>query len=144
MNTWISTPPHTWKVVEREGKFYCEQHPQGLIIYPPHGHGAPPPLRSYPFMTREWALACMERMQEMDHAFYTIYYSLRNTDQFSTLSILNWNPNALEFRLAGKDILIVDKNQNIVHLDLPYLVWSWLKNSVVVRGLKRFWYGERA
>jgi hypothetical protein len=52
--------------------------------------------------------------------------------------------NQFEMRSAGREVMRMDKDGVIVKLDMPYLVWCWLRTTAVARFLRTLWYGSRA
>jgi len=52
--------------------------------------------------------------------------------------------NQFEMRSASREVMRIDKDGVIVKLDMPYLVWCWLRTTAPVRFLRTLWYGSRA
>lgn len=132
----------SWEVVSRNGKWYCEQHSNEAMRIGSDGSlhfGKPEPMRAYEFLTKQWAQACRTRMEIMDRAFYGNPFVIRNG---LNVGIGTNELSFQEMRLGARTVITFKDNQ-VIHIDLPYFVWTWLKGSAVGRGLKRLWYGER-
>lgn len=136
-----------WEVVERDGRWHCEQYHNEVMRFGADGSfgigGSRAPIRSYPFLTREWAEACLHRMQEMDRAFAPPEYRTLKFNSLHRLGVGSGVGNHFEFRSSGREVIRVGQGGAIERIDLPFLVWAWLRNTPLVRGLKRLWYGER-
>lgn len=50
-------------------------------------------------------------------------------------------PNTLCFAAPGREVMRIDQSGAIVKLDIPYLVWCWLRTTAPVRAAKALWKG---
>ena len=79
LSTFWHTPMWSREVNKRKGKYYCDQISNERMRLGADGtlsFGVPAPMKSYEFLTREWAGACKHRMEEMDKAFSQLWYEI--------------------------------------------------------------------
>ena len=72
-------PMWSWEVNKRKGKYYCDQISNERMRLGADGSlsfGVPAPMKSYEFLTREWAKVCKNRMEEMDKDFGQLLYEM--------------------------------------------------------------------
>lgn len=122
------TTPY-WYVTPRDGAWWCEQVDQNNQV-----------LKSYKFSTQSWAQLCRTRMEHMDRAFYP--QTLLSTIPTTTLT---WIPNqssSFVLRTPHRELIRIGHTGVLEYVDLPHIVWAWMKNTAPIKMLKTFWYGE--
>lgn len=63
---------------------------------------------------------------------------------FATSHDFGIRTSVFEMRSAGREIFRMSQDGEIIKLDMPYLVWTWIKLSAGARFLRTLWYGSRA
>ena len=48
-----------------------------------------------------------------------------------------------EFRVANRQVVVINQSGGIEKLDLPWIVWTWLKLSAAGKLVRAIWYGQR-
>lgn len=97
------------------------------------------PLERYRFLTEEAARLCAN--------IFNRDLSLYERPPLSLIvngdgMIVGMNLSR-SFVSEGRDYLIVSQFGTIEKIDVPYLVWTWLRKSAVGRIAKALWYGQR-
>ena len=82
----------------------------------------------------------------------SIYAGILNRDLQKNSSIVSvWqdvgftgsiNTN-LVYRSAGREVIALNQYGGIERLDLPWIVWTWLKLSAAGKLVRAIWYGQR-
>ena len=98
-------------------------------------------IERYPFLTAQMAAICADIFN-------------RDMDRQRPLGVATWwagkegytipfnsTPDWLVVRTNNREIVRVDQTGNIVRLELPYLIWCWLRTTAPVRGAKALWKG---
>ena len=103
--------------------------------------GRPAP---YIFKTLEWAQLCADRLNSLDAAFgrtpaNTVLYSSCNFGIGTTSPSYKLEMRGINF----EPIFTIDNNYRLTYVNVPFVVKLWLRSTLVWRGLKRLWYGER-
>lgn len=103
---------------------------------------------SYRFLTEEWARLCkrsMERFDQFEHerkwgaSVCTLAYGSQITLTDSTSSMMTFT----RFDLENKPILVIDHNRDVIKLDVPAIIWMWLKTTWIPKAWKRLIWGEK-
>lgn len=102
----------------------------------------------YWFNTREWAELCkrsMERFDQIEHerkwgasvstATWDVQYRLTGTGR----SMMTFT----RFDLENKPILVIDHNRDVIKLDVPAIIYLWLKTTWIPKAWKALMWGEK-
>lgn len=103
--------------------------------------GRPEP---YIFKTREWAQLCADRLNSLDRAFNRPPANFILSSS-GNVGIGTMSPS-YKFEVRGTNfepIFTIDNNYRLTHVNVPFVVKLWLRNTTAWRMLKRLWYGER-
>ena len=119
-----------WRVTTRDGSWWCEEVDHNQQV-----------TKSYKFSTQSWAQVCKTRMEHMDRAFYP--QTLLSTIPTSTLTLIPNQSSSFVFRTPHRELMRIGSTGVLEYVDLPYIVWAWMKNTAPIRILKTFWYGNR-
>ena len=124
-----------WAVTPGESGWLC-----GRI----YGDGS---MEVYKFLTKEWAELCRQSMERLDEwenqrkwGSSTIAWT--HGAQILTTSSLR-EMTMTHFQLENKPILVMDHNRQVIKLDVPAIIYLWLKTTWIPEAWNRLMWGEK-
>lgn len=130
-----SVGPTGWAVTPGETGFICGKIcSDGPIIYK--------------FQTKEWAELCKRSMERFDRyeqerkwgaSVSTLAYGSQIALTGSTSSMMTFT----RFDLENRPILVIDHNRDVIKLDVPAIIWMWLKTTWIPKAWKALMWGEK-
>lgn len=104
-------------------------------------------MTAYKFQTQEWAELCKRSMDRMDswsdHRAWSISASSITYGVQGTLTANLRELTMTQFELAGKRILELDHNRDVVRFDVPAIIYLWLKTTWIPKAWKRLMWGDK-
>jgi len=102
----------------------------------------------YRFLTKEWAEACKRSMQRLDHFEQQRKWGASlTTATWDKQYTLTANGSGMvtftRFDLENKPILVIDHNRDVIKLDVPAIIYLWLKTTWIPKAWKRLMWGEK-
>jgi len=94
-------------------------------------------IEQHEFQTLEWAEVMLNfcRGLESQPVTYSFTNSNINTNgKFST---------ALDWKVTNHSVVTIGHGGELLKIDLPFIVWQWIKLSKVSRFMKALMWGER-
>lgn len=103
---------------------------------------------SYRFLTEEWARLCKRSMErfdryEQERKWGASVSTLAYGSQITLTGSMNSVADSLQFNMGGKSILVIDKNHQVTKLDVPAIIWMWLKTTWIPKAWKALMWGEK-
>lgn len=104
-----------------------------------HAHTDGMAAKVHKWMARDFAHTreMMERRYQDSPASVNSVYTMTGSVGISGLHYTTY------IQLAGRAVIEVDSSNVITKLDLPFIVWTWLRLSAPARFLRALWVGER-
>lgn len=62
---------------------------------------------------------------------------------FAGIGVTGTLNTSWEFRIASRQVVVINQSGAIEKLDLPWIVWTWLKLSAAGKLARTIWYGQR-
>lgn len=104
-------------------------------------------MTSYKFQTQEWAELCRRSMVRMDSWTEPSLWGVSVTGSsyaYQTgATAFTRNLTITRFDLESKPILIIDHNRDVIKLDVPAIIWMWLKTTWIPKAWKSLMWGEK-
>ncbi len=119
----------------------------GWICGKIHSDGS---MTVYKFQTKEWAELCKRSMDRFDKfdpkcqwmwSTGTINWAIGG--QYITTSSMR-ELTMTHFDLENRPILVMDHNRQVIKLDVPAIIYLWLKTTWIPKAWKRLLWGEKA
>jgi len=92
-----------------------------------------------------------ERYQFLTKGIAAEFASILNRNEYqtgvtsgywtATTANIEW-AQTMVFKEAGREIMRMNVGGSIDKLDLPYLIWVWLRSTPLVKFMKALWYGQ--
>ena len=95
------------------------------------------PVERYKFQTEEVArifVGILNRDLQKNSSIVSVWQDVGFTGSINT---------NLVYRSAGREVIALNQYGGIERLDLPWIVWTWLKLSAAGKLVRAIWYGQR-
>ena len=103
---------------------------------------------TYRFLTQEWAELCRRSMQRFDQfeqqrKWGVSLTAISHPHQMCATASLRNMMTFTRFDLENKPILVIDHNRDVIKLDVPAIIYLWLKTTWIPKAWKRLMWGEK-
>jgi hypothetical protein len=95
----------------------------------------------YEFLTPEVAYAFAGILNRSEQRLWIIS-SGKVLFGFTSMAAVNTTTN-WHWKIANREVLVTGPDQQVVKLDLPWIVWLWIRQSALAKFAKALWYGQR-
>lgn len=125
-----------WAVTQDRDGWYClKTFPDGSTCV-------------YPYKTQEWAELCRRSMDRLDQfeqqrKWGVSLTTISHPHQMSATTSLRNMMTFTRFDLENKPILVIDHNRDVIKLDVPAIIYLWLKTTWIPKAWKRLMWGEK-
>jgi hypothetical protein len=141
MNYW---QPYAWSIEQQGNKYIVGKWTTEVMRLSADGSlgigGSKQAIEQHEFQTLEWAQIMLKFCQGLDQQSNSFAFTNSTIVWDTTNGKIN---NSWNYYFANKAIVQIDSNGKIVKLDLPFIVWEWLKLSKVSKFIKTLMWGER-
>lgn len=114
----------------------------GWICGKIHSDGS---MTVYKFQTKEWAELCkrsMDRFDKFDPKCQWMWSTVTTSPYYFTTSSLR-ELTMTRIELENRPILVMDHNREVIKLDVPAIIYLWLKTTWITKTWKRLLWGEK-
>jgi len=144
MSFYTGDFPHRWEVHQREGRYAVCKVSNERMRFGADGSvgiGSCGPEPMYWYDTQDFAELSRRWCERMDQVAYELT-GPKNRITVGLGYVVN-SQIGTTFKVNHKTVAHIDANGNVVAFDLPWIVWTWMKTTALVKIAKRLWYGER-
>lgn len=96
------------------------------------------PIEWYEFKTLEWASVMLHYCKRLEQSSLHVDFS-----KSLTIAPYKWDEPSLNWRVGNHTVVSINQEGTVLKLDLPWLVWQWLKVAKVSKFIKALMWGER-
>lgn len=97
-------------------------------------------IEKHEFQTLEWAQVMLNFCKGLDQQNGSFSFTNSNIVWANTTAKFN---TSVDWKVANRSIVTIGQSGELLKLDLPFIVWQWLKLSKFSKFMKALMWGER-
>lgn len=134
--------PHTWEIEQKDDKYIVGKWITEAMRLSADGSlgigGNKQAIEKYEFQTLEWAELMLKFCQGLESQ--SISFLTTNTNLVWSNATFN---SSVDWKFANHSVVTIGQNGELLKIDLPFIVWQWLKLSKLSKFIKILIWGER-